>query len=101
MSVNRIAARMCSRSLGLMGRRVDLGPIARESAVRLLGPEAGEQRSAARIQVPVVYDGDRVAELVADGCSDAPLLERVAATHKDQLVRAQAQAARESLFKVE
>ena len=28
--------------------------------------------------MPVVYEGDRVAELVADGCDDRAFLERVA-----------------------
>jgi hypothetical protein len=44
----------------------------------VLGPEAGVQDPAARTQVPVVFDGDRVAELVADGCADPTVLERVA-----------------------
>lgn len=44
----------------------------------MLGPEAGSQRPDARTAVPVVYEGARVAELVADGCDDVPLLERVA-----------------------
>ena len=44
----------------------------------MLGPEAGEQRPEARTRLPVVYQGDRVAELVVDGCEDRPFLERVA-----------------------
>jgi hypothetical protein len=49
-----------------------------ENGELVLGPEAGEQAPAARIQLPVVFDGERVAELVADGCDDGALLERVA-----------------------
>ena len=43
----------------------------------ILGPQAGLPDPASRTQVPVVYNGARVAELVADG-GDASLLERVA-----------------------
>jgi len=43
-----------------------------------LGPSAGEERPPAREQTPVVYRGDRVAELVADGCGDRVFLEQVA-----------------------
>jgi hypothetical protein len=49
-----------------------------ENGELALGPEAGDQRPGDRTRVPVVYDGDRVAELVADGCDDPTLLERVA-----------------------
>jgi hypothetical protein len=44
----------------------------------VLGPEAGEQQPEARTQAPVEFKGDRVAELVADGCEDRTSLERVA-----------------------
>jgi len=44
----------------------------------VLGPEAGEPDPGLRLQLPVVYEGARVAELVADGCADRPLLDRVA-----------------------
>ena len=44
----------------------------------LLGPQAGEPRPEARAQIPVVFKGDRVAELAADGCGDRTFLERVA-----------------------
>ena len=44
----------------------------------VLGPQAGEPDPGLRLQVPVVYDGARVAELVVDGCSDAGFLDRVA-----------------------
>jgi hypothetical protein len=49
-----------------------------EDGVLVLGPEAGTERPEARTQVAVVYEGARVAELVADGCDDTPFLERVA-----------------------
>jgi hypothetical protein len=45
----------------------------------VLGPEAGAPDPGSRAQLPVTWDGDRVAELVADGCDDRALLERVAA----------------------
>ena len=44
----------------------------------VLGPQAGEPRPDARAQIPVVFKGDRVAELAADGCGDRTFLERVA-----------------------
>jgi hypothetical protein len=43
-----------------------------------LGPQAGEPQPDSRMQIPVVFQGERVAELVADGCDDHALLERVA-----------------------
>lgn len=43
-----------------------------------LGPEAGEPAPALRRQLPVVFEGVCVAELVVDGCDDAAFLERVA-----------------------
>jgi hypothetical protein len=49
-----------------------------ENGQLVLGPEAGSPRPDSRAHLPVVYDGDRVAELVADGCDDRQLLERVA-----------------------
>ena len=49
-----------------------------EAGELVLGPQAGEQRPEERLQLPVVYKGDRVAELVADGCEDRAFLERVA-----------------------
>ena len=49
-----------------------------EDGELVLGPEAGEQQPGTRTQLPVVYKGDRVAELVVDGCEDRPFLERVA-----------------------
>ena len=51
-----------------------------EAGELVLGPSAGEERRAARTQLPVTYNGDRVAELVVDGApqTDVPFLERVA-----------------------
>jgi hypothetical protein len=49
-----------------------------EDGELVLGPEAGARRPEARVELPVVYDGDRVAALVVDGCDDRALLERVA-----------------------
>ena len=49
-----------------------------ENGELVLGPEAGEQRPSERIHVPVVYDAERVAELVADGSDDRAFLEHVA-----------------------
>ena len=44
-----------------------------------LGPEAGTPAEATRIQVPVLWRGDRVAELAADG-EGAERLDDVAST---------------------
>jgi hypothetical protein len=49
-----------------------------EDGELVLGPAAGDERPDARTFVAVVFDGARVAELVADGCRDLGLLERVA-----------------------
>ena len=48
-----------------------------EAVDRIL-ERAGEPRPAERTQLPVVFHGDHVAELVADGCDDRNVLERVA-----------------------
>jgi hypothetical protein len=50
-----------------------------EDGELVLGPQAGQPDPGLRLQVPVVYEGSRVAELVVDGCDDTALLERVAA----------------------
>jgi hypothetical protein len=42
------------------------------------GPEAGSPQPEARTQVPVVFQGNRVAELHTDGCDDRAFLDRVA-----------------------
>jgi hypothetical protein len=50
----------------------------------VLGPHAGEPDPGLRVQVPVAYEGARVAELVVDGCADHDFLASVAervATH--------------------
>jgi hypothetical protein len=49
-----------------------------EQGELVLGPQAGEPAPHGRVQIPVVYNGDRVAELVVDGCDDRAFLERVA-----------------------
>jgi hypothetical protein len=49
-----------------------------EEGELVLGPEAGEPEPSRRTQVPVTYQGEKVAELVADGCDDRAFLERVA-----------------------
>ena len=54
------------------------GVLFREQGELVLGPQAGEPRPAARTEVPVEYRGDRVAELVVDGCEDQVFLDRVA-----------------------
>jgi hypothetical protein len=50
----------------------------------VLGPQAGSPDPGLRLQIRVVYEGSRVAELVVDGCDDTASLDRVAqliATH--------------------
>jgi len=50
----------------------------------VLGPHTGSPDPGLRLQVPVVYEGSRVAELVVDGCDDPAFLRHVAeliATH--------------------
>jgi hypothetical protein len=42
------------------------------------GPEAGEERRDARTAVPIVFGGERLGELLVDGCDDNALVERVA-----------------------
>jgi putative methionine-R-sulfoxide reductase with GAF domain len=49
-----------------------------EEGALVLGPEAGDPQPGARTQLPVVFQGDRVAEVVADGCADVAFLARVA-----------------------
>ena len=44
----------------------------------VLGPEAGTPDPGLRVQLPVVYEGNRVAELVVDGCDDRAFLDAVA-----------------------
>jgi hypothetical protein len=44
----------------------------------VLGPAAGTEQPDSRTQLPVVFQGDLVAELVVDGCDDDTFLQRVA-----------------------
>jgi len=55
-----------------------------EDGELVLGPQTGQPDPGLRLQVPIVYEAARVAELVVDGCDDTAFLERVAeliATH--------------------
>ena len=67
-------------SLVAEGGCVWAGILFAENGELLLGPEAGAQRSAERLQLPVDFKGTRVAELVVDGCPDAAVAEHVAAS---------------------
>jgi hypothetical protein len=51
-----------------------------EEGSLVLGPQAGEPDEASRWQVPVAFNGDRIAELAVDGApaEDGPFLARVA-----------------------
>jgi hypothetical protein len=49
-----------------------------EDGQLVLGPSAGEPRPADRVQLPVVFQDNRVAELVVDGCDDRAFVEQVA-----------------------
>jgi len=49
-----------------------------ESDGLVLGPSAGEPDESRRATTPVVYRGERVGELTADGPADPELLQRVA-----------------------
>jgi hypothetical protein len=49
-----------------------------EQGELVLGPHAGVPHPDERLQIPVDYRGDRVAELVVDSCDDQAFLERVA-----------------------
>ena len=50
-----------------------------EDGALALGPEAGTPNESARMQVPVLWKGERVAELAADG-EGAESLDEVGAT---------------------
>jgi hypothetical protein len=54
------------------------GVLFAESGSLALGPEAGLPDPTTRIQIPVVFEGARVAELAVDGCGDEEFLDRVA-----------------------
>jgi len=68
----------------VVGTLVDLGACSfaailfSENGELGIGPQAGEPDPGLRVQIPVVYEGTRVAELVADGCTDSAFLGRVA-----------------------
>jgi len=49
-----------------------------ENGELALGPDAGMPMPETRAQVPVVFEGVRVAELAVDGCDDSTFLDRVA-----------------------
>jgi hypothetical protein len=51
-----------------------------EDDALVLGPEAGAPDDAQRTTVPVLWQGERIAELAVDGApaTDMPFLERVA-----------------------
>jgi putative methionine-R-sulfoxide reductase with GAF domain len=51
-----------------------------EAGELVLGPQAGTPDEARRTQVPVTYNGDRIAELAVDGApgEDRSFLERAA-----------------------
>ena len=49
-----------------------------EGGELVLGPESGTPDVTSRTQTAITYKGERVAELVVDGCDDPELLERVA-----------------------
>jgi hypothetical protein len=51
-----------------------------EGDALVLGPQAGEPDPSSRTATPVRWQGERIAELVADGApsGDLPFLERVA-----------------------
>jgi hypothetical protein len=49
-----------------------------ESGALVLGPQAGAPEQDTRIQVPVVFEGSRIAELAVEGCEDPAFLDRIA-----------------------
>jgi hypothetical protein len=54
------------------------GILFQEQGELVLGPQAGEQSPGDHIEIPVVYHGNRVAELVVGGSADRAFLDRVA-----------------------
>ena len=44
----------------------------------VLGPQAGEPGQGRRLYVPVIYEGEQIGVLVADGARSVRVLERVA-----------------------
>ena len=49
-----------------------------EEGELVLGPQAGEPDEERRVRVPVLWQGDRIAELAVDGEPDPAELERIA-----------------------
>jgi hypothetical protein len=49
-----------------------------ERGALVLGPEHGAPRPELRGEAPIVFQGDRVAELAADGCPEPTLLALLA-----------------------
>jgi hypothetical protein len=68
------------RALVEQGRFPWAGILFAEQGRLALGPEAGEADPLLRTRLPVMYKGDRVAELAVDGADDGdrPALERIA-----------------------
>src|SRR5262249_12896549 len=64
-----LVARVCCSWAGILFN---------EGGEYMLGPQAGEPRPDDRERVPVVFNDDHVADLVADGFDDRATLERVA-----------------------
>jgi hypothetical protein len=60
------------------GACVWAGILFAEEGELVLGPEAGTQKPDQRLQVPVLFNDARVADLVVDACVDSALAERVA-----------------------
>lgn len=60
------------------GSCVWAGILFAEEGELVLGPEAGTQKPDQRLQVPVLFNDARVADLVVDACVDSALAERVA-----------------------
>ena len=50
-----------------------------ENGELVLGPEAGAVEPAGRTRATVIFQGNAVAEVAADGCNNPALLEEVAA----------------------
>ena len=49
-----------------------------DEGVPIVGPQAGTEAESRRTRVPVLYDGDPVAELLVDGDTDHLQIEQVA-----------------------
>ena len=60
------------------GACVWAGILFAEEGELVLGPEAGTQSPDRRLQVPVLFNDARVADLVVDACVDGALADRVA-----------------------